>query len=203
MSDNKNMPKPYFSIALILIVLLVYPLTLRLKVYYNAKKNTGKLQLKFFNLNVTDLMFSIHVGYIKFTNRKHRNFYLPIEFSEQAIQEYNNFQEILFKKTYFKKMAIYFNFGNKDNAFVSAMACGIVDIVTKILYSILKTKKSEVLFESKVYPNFNSNVIKIGLKAKISISIYDLLWSFLESKFSTKIKITDKREIKDARQQEN
>lgn len=110
---------------------------------------------------------------------------------------------MLFKKTYFKKVAVYFNFGLKDNSFISAMGCGIFDIITKIMYSILKTKKSEVQFNSKVYPSFNSNVIKIGIKAKISISIYDLLWSFLESKFSSNIKITNQKEIENARQQKN
>lgn len=197
------MPNPYFSIVFIIIILLVYQLTLKLKVFYNVKLNLGKIQLKFFDLNVLDLQFQIKPKYVMFTNKKGNNYYIPIDFSQESIQEYNNFQEILFKKTYFKKMSVYFNFGLKDNAFASAMACGYADILTKIIYSVVKTKKSELVLNTKVYPSFNSNVIKFGIKAKISISIYDLLWSFLEAKVSNKIKISKNEEIQNATKQQN
>jgi hypothetical protein len=98
-------------------------------------------------------------------------------------------------------LAIYFNFGAKNNAFLTSMACGYIDVLSKILYSVFKTKKSELIFASKIYPSFENDVIKIGIKAKISLSLYDLTWSFLEAKIGEKIRL--KRSLKNARQQKN
>lgn len=197
--NNKNMISPLFSLLLVIILLFVLQLTLKSKLFFNVNKNSGKIQIKFLNFTIIDYTLSFHMDYIKLTNKKGKNTYLPLEFNQQTIEEYNNFQEILFKKTYFKNVSFYLNFGKKDNAFLTSITCGIFDVITKIFYSILKTGKNEVEFNSKIYPNFKSNVIKIGVKAKLSLSIYDLIWSYFESKLTSKI--IKKRSKQNARQQ--
>ena len=189
-----------FFVAILLIILLcVLQLTVKGKLYFNVYKNNGKLQMKFLNITIINYTISFHTDYIKLTNKKGKNSYLPLEFNQQTIEEYNNFQEILFKKTYFKNVSFYLNFGKKDSAFLTSMICGHFDLITKIFYCIFKTGKNEVEFNSKIYPNFKTNVIKIGVKAKLSLSIYDLLWSYFEAKLSSKI--IKKRGNENARQQ--
>lgn len=197
--NNSFMVSPFFAIILILVLLLVLQLTIKAKFFFNVLQNRGKLQLKFINIPIIDYQISFHMDYLKLTNKKGKNKYLPIEFNEQTLAEYNNFQEILFKKTYFKNASVYLNFGYKDSAFSTAMVCGYFDVITKGLYSVLRTKKNEVEFISKIYPNYKKNVIKIGIKAKLSMSIYDLIWSYLESKVTSKK--NTKRSNKNARQQ--
>ena len=187
-NNNNFMLNLLFALILIILLVIVIQLTLKLKLYFNIKQNTGKLQLKFLSFTVIDYSLSFHFDYIKLTNRKGKNSYLPIEFNEQAIQEYNDFQQILFKKTYFKNLTLYLNFGIKNNAFITSMVCGYFDIITKIFYTVFKTKKNEVEFLSKIYPNYKTNVIKIAVKAKLSISIFDLIWSYFESKLTLKNK---------------
>lgn len=185
--------------VLLFILTSVLQLTLKAKLFFNVSKNTGSLQIKFLNITFINYVVSFHVGYIKLTNKKGKNTYMPLEFNQQTIEEYNNFQEILFKKTYFKKVNVYLNFGSEESAFLTSMVCGYFDVFTKSLYCFLKTKKNEVEFVSKIYPNYKKSVIKIGVKAKLSISVYDLLWSYLESKLTSKLKL--KRSHKNARQQ--
>lgn len=182
------MLSPWFAIILICLLFAVLQLTIKAKVFYNILKNSGKLQLKFLNITIVDYKISFNINYIKLTNKKGKNKYLPLEFNKQTIAEYNNFQEILFKKTYFKNLSVYLNFGYTDNAFYTSMICGYFDVFTKSMYSFLRTKKNEVEFVSKIYPNYKKNVIKFSVKAKLSISIYDLLWSYLEAKLTSKIK---------------
>lgn len=188
----------YYIIA-ILIVIFALQLTMKLKVLFNVKKNTGKLQLKFMFIKILDYKISIKSQCLMLTNKKGKNKYLPIDFSQQSIQEYNDFESILFRKIYFKTLSIYFNFGVKSNAFLSAMVIGYVDVFSKIFYSFFKTKKSELKMQLKVYPNFNNNVIKFGIKAKISLSVFDLFWSFIEATLTKRVRSLKYKEYNNAR----
>ena len=189
-----------FAILIIILTIFSVQLTMKLKVYFNIKNNTGKLQLKFINIKIFDYKISLQSQCLCLTNKKGKNKYLPIELNQQSIQNYTDFESILFRKIYFKRLSIYFNFGLKSNAFASAMICGYADVFSKILYSILKTKKSEVIMRLKIFPSFNNNVIKFGIKAKISLSVFDLIWSFIEATLTRKVRQLKYKEIDDAKQ---
>jgi hypothetical protein len=51
----------------------------------------------------------------------------------------------------------------------------------------------------KVYPNFNNNVIKFGIKAKISLSVFDLFWSFIEATLTKRVRSLKYKEYNNAR----
>lgn len=173
---------------LVLLVLCVVQLTVKLKIFYNLNNNSGRVVVKMAFLKVVDKKIKFCHGCLRLTDKKNKNTYIPLEFNKQTIEQYSNFQDILFRKTYFKNISVFCNFGLKHNSFGTAMFCGCFDVLTKLLYSVFKTKKEETEFVSKIYPNFNSSVIKIGFKVKISLSVYDLFWSFLESKLPSNIK---------------
>lgn len=182
-SLTKNKSMSFFYVFLIVLILLfVIQFTIKIKLYFNAKSNSGKLQIFFVNLKIIDYKISLCSRCIKLSKKNNKNKYLPISFDRQTIESYNKFKDILFRKVYAKQIGVYFNFGLKSRADITAMITGYVDIFSKIAYSVLKTKKSEVKMKLKTYANFNNNVIKFGLKAKISLSIFDLIWSFAESK---------------------
>lgn len=186
MKNNKNMTSPYFSILLVFLLISVLQLSIKAKINFNLQKNLGEIQLKFLGITVFFRRISFGKKYIKLTNKKGKNQYLPIEMDKQSIENYANFQEILFKKIYAKQLLLYFNFGVKDSPFLTSMICGYVDIISKILFCVLKTKKNEVVFKSKIYPSFEKSLIKFQIKAKISLSLYDLIWSFAEAKLQGK-----------------
>ena len=170
---------------------------MKMKVFFNIKNNTGKLQLKFMFIKIFDYKISIVHQNLKLTSKKGKSKFMPIEFSQESIQSYTDFEGIIFRKIYFKTIAIYFNFGLKSDAFASSMVVGTIDIASKILFSFLKTKKSEVLLKLKTYPSFKSNVIKIGFKAKISISVFDFVWSLMEAVVTKQINsIKNKKVLK-------
>lgn len=178
---NNILMSIFFALILILLAISFFQLTCKLKVFFNVKNNCGKLQLKFVGITIFAFALSFKNRCICLTKKNGKNIYLPIEFNEQSMQEYSDLESILLRKIYFKSIAVYFNFGLKHNAFASCITTGIVDAVSKILFCIVKTKKSECILATKVYPNFNKNVIKIGFKAKISISLYDVVWCIGET----------------------
>lgn len=177
------MTSGYFCIILILIMLFVMPLTLKAKVYFNVKNNSGKIELKFVSIKILCYHFRFFDGCLELTKSNGKRKYLPLKIDKQSIEVYTNVQDIIFRKIYLKHIGVYFNFGIDDDPFLSSIVVGYFDVFSKILYAILKTKKSEVQMTSKCFPNFESTVIKIGIKAKISLSVYDMIWSFVEAKF--------------------
>lgn len=190
---------PYFSIILVIIIIFVFQLTIKLKIFFNVKKNRGKLQLKFIGIKIFDYDICFKYKCLKLTAKNGKSKYFPFELNKQTFENYANFQSLIFRKIYFKTISIYFNFGVENDAFLSAMVCGYVDVFSKIFYSIFNSKKSEVKLKLKVYPSFSTNVIKIGFKVKISLSIYDLLWSLLETLSNKHIKSKKQKEFQYAR----
>jgi len=47
--------------------------------------------------------------------------------------------------------------------------------------------------------NFNNNVIKFGIKAKISLSVFDLFWSFIEATLTKRVRSLKYKEYNNAR----
>lgn len=179
----------YFLIILLVFLLVsVLQLTLKAKISFNASKNLGQVQIRFVGIRLFDRQISFHKKYIKLYSKKHKNIYLPIEFSKQSIQTYTDFQLVLFQKIYAKEISVYLNFGLETNPMISCLVCGYFDVISKILYAILSQKKKGVIYKSKVYPSFDKSVIKFQIKAKISLSFYDFLWSYLEAVISGKLK---------------
>lgn len=164
------------------LIIFVFQLTVDAKIFFDVKENCGHIELCFVGIRVIKWKISIKSRCLKITKRNGKNKYLPIEYDSEALQEYTNFQQILFRKIYFKRLGIFFNFGLQNDASSSALVCGFVDVISKIAYSVFKTKKSETKLQTKIYPSFDSDVIKFGFKVKISLSIYDLLWCVAEAK---------------------
>ena len=109
------------------------------------------------------------------------------------MQNYNDFQTIWFDKIYAKKVQFYFNFGVKNNPMISCLACGYIDVISKIMFCYLNSKKNSLMYNAKIYPLCKKDVIKMQIRAKISMSIFDLFWCFVEAKINEIIKKNNKK----------
>ena len=178
----------YLIILLVFLMLIVFQLTLKVKVSYNLLSNSGIIQLRFIGIRIFDRKITFYKKYLKLSNSKHKNIYLPIEFSQESIKSYVDFQGVLFQKIYAKEFSFYLNFGLKNSPMLSCLVCGHFDVLLKIIYGFLSQKKKGLNYKSKVYASFEKSVIKFQIKAKISLSLYDLLWSYFEAVISGKLK---------------
>ena len=173
----------FFYIFLILFLLIaIFQLTIKAKVVFDVKNNCGIVTLKFVGIEILKYEIAIKSKCLRLTNKKRKNKYLPLELNDVAIQEYANVQDVIFRKLYFKQFKFAFAFGVDSDAFLTATVCGLVDIFAKTLYAIFKTKKSETKLSMTITPQFNSDVIKINFQVKLSVSLFDLLWCFIEVK---------------------
>lgn len=172
----------FYIFLIFFLLLIIVQLTAKARIFFDVKNNIGYIELRLAGIKILDYEISIISQCLKLSKKNGKNKYLPLELNDEKIEEYTNFQNILFRKTYFKRLGILFDFGVDSNAFLTAQVTEYVDIISKICYTIFKTKKSETMLTLKVNPIFNDNVIKFGFKAKISLSIYDLFWCIAEAK---------------------
>ena len=177
----------YLIILLVFLLIMVLQLTVKAKVFFNIKENSGKIRVRFVGKRIFDRDISFEKNYLKLSSPKHKNKYLPIEFSQESIESYANFEGVIFQKIYAKEMTLYFNFGLKNNPAISSLTCGYIDVISKIFFCILNNKKHGLVYRSKVYPSFKKSVIKFQIKAKISMSLFDFLWSIAEAYITGKI----------------
>ncbi len=164
----------------LLLVALVLQIDLKGKCTYNAISNTGHLEVRLFCFRIINLRYSIKKGYIEFLSKNSQKF-LPIDFSPQTIKEVSKLDDFIFSKIYFKKISVFINIGIKDKAFETALLSGFLNTILISALTILKNAKSEVLEMVKIYNEFNKDEFNINVKCKISISIIDLIWCFVEN----------------------
>ena len=172
----------FYVFLIIFLLLIIVQLTAKVRLFFDVKNNAGYIELKLAGIKIFSYKISIVSQCLKLTKKSGKNKYLPLELNDEKFEDYTNFQNILFRKTYFKRFGILFNFGLSSNAAATALITEYIDIISKIFYAVFKTKKSETNLSLKINPVFNDDVIKFGFKAKISLSIYDFFWCVAEAK---------------------
>lgn len=176
----------WFSIALQLLILLIFiiPINLKAKIVYDVLHNKGKIQLKLFKLNVFRGEISIEHGFVELTTKKGKKILIPIEVSASGgFFAETDFITILLRKIRLQHGTIYVNFGAKYNAFETAMIVGLVKVIASIVSAVLVTKKSKSKITNKIYPSFTKDQLKVCLKASIKISIMQVLNAYLKAVF--------------------
>ena len=76
--------------------------------------------------------------------------------------------------------------GYYNDAFVTAMGSGLIDVVSKCAYTrILHNKKSAHIFIANE-PKYNQDCLKAKIECEITISLFDILYSIINSYLSLK-----------------
>lgn len=169
--------------GLLINFIFFVPINYKAKVKYDALKNSGKIQIKLFKLTVIYFDFTIEKGFIELTSKKKRKKILaPIILdSKGGFLSETDFVSLLIKKIRIQQGAIYANFGAKTDAFVTAMIVGLIKIITSILGSIIKSKKTKSKLKNKIYPSYTKDELVVCFKASIKISIFQVLTAFFQS----------------------
>lgn len=172
-------------ILLIIIFLVIIPIPIKFKLNFNILKLSGEFQLRFINF----INYKIRVRF--------RGQYVYITRNEKARREKltsSNFNVMfvmqLVRQLYFRIVLNSLHFvsdvGYYNDAFVTAVGTGVVDIVSKSLYAkILHNKKSAHIFifnEAK----YNRDCLNLKIEGNLSISIFDIIYSIINSLWSIK-----------------
>ena len=129
-------------------------------------------------------IFSIKGRYIELQNEEETKLQ-KLEFSSPEFAVVEKFVEEIKEKTKLKKLYVFYNIGVGD-AFLNAMVCGLVNEGIRQIFLQIKNKKptaSLCVFDTVSY---NTSVCEFAVISQLSISFFDVAYSFIYSVIITK-----------------
>ena len=180
----------YFLIPLFFIVLMVMPLNIILKTALNVDDNVLLISIFLWKIKLKTIKLTIQENKIfVITTKKKEEIKLTVSdkqiyFVEQLV---NNIKD----KIQPRKVCVYAKVGVHD-AKNTAIVCGTLCSVVKILFCYLKNKKPTCSMYEQIYPCFNQNICIICGYLSLTISLFDILYSLVISLFSLRSKIYER-----------
>ncbi len=169
----------YFLIPAVFIILILLPIIMKVKVSFNALENTGVFCLYFFNIKLMYFFFEIKGNEIQLKSENEQE-ERQIDFSSPELALYEELVMQIKDKTRLKYLEVYYNIGFND-AFLTSMICGYVNIAALILFTAIKNKKPSASLGIYDTVSYNKSVVEIALDLCLSISLFDLAYSFVVS----------------------
>ena len=174
----------WYLIPAILVFILIFPVFLEVRASYNPLLNKGVISVFLLKKQVLYYIISIHPGYIKLSNEKETK-YQNLEFSSPQLAVVEEFTEQIKDKTKLKKLYVFYNIGVGD-AFLSAMICGVINQSLTQFFLRLKQEKPTASFCVYDTVSYTKQTCEIALVSSLSISFFDIVYSFIYSVIITK-----------------
>lgn len=176
----------YYIIPAVFIVLLIFPVFVEVRVSFNPLYNRGVVALFVFGINVFYFIVSLHGKYIQIENEKETKMQ-KIEFESAQFAVIEEFIKQIEHKTRLKKLYVFYNIGAKD-AYASALLCGLLNCVLMQLFLMIKSHKPTASLCVYDTVSYNQQQCEIAARMNVSISFFDVVYSFLISLILSKKK---------------
>ncbi len=169
-----------------IILLLVFPIFLEVKISLNPLKNRGVVALFLFKKKLIYYYVELHGKYITLINNTETK-KEELEFDSPKFAVIEEFIKQVKDKVRLKYLFVYYNIGLGD-AFRSAMLSASINQLLNFIFIRLKSKKPTASFCIYDTVSYNRTIFEMAGRIKISISIFDLVYSFIYSAIITKNK---------------
>lgn len=169
----------YYLIPFFIILIFISPILFKLRFSYNVIDNFGAVGIFLFGIKIFSFKFDINLKGIKlYTDKGIEEVGYNIKNQEAVLMEM--FIKEIKDKTRLKMLQIHYNIGVGD-AFQTAMICGVINAIILILFTRIKAVKPTASLFLGDNPAFNESTFQFAGSLKISISLIDIVYSFLNS----------------------
>ncbi len=169
----------YYIIPALFILILVLPIFVEVRTSFNPLFNRGVVAIFVFKKQILYYIFSFHGKFIELQNETETQMQeLKFDSPEFAVME--EFGRQIKEKIKLKKVYVFYNIGTGD-AFGSAIFCGIINQFLTQAFLFLKSQKPTASFCVYDTVSYNRQVCEIAGVVQISISIFDVAYSYLHS----------------------
>ena len=168
----------------VFLFLLVVPVFVEVRVSYNPIFNRGVIALFIFRKRIVYYVVTIRKNGIELQNETETKFQ-KLEFSSPQFAVMEEFGKQLKDKIKLKKCNVFYNIGTGD-AFSSALVCGFLNQILLQIFLIIKSHKptaSLCVYDTVTY---NKQMCEIAVVTQISISFFDIAYSYLYSVIITR-----------------
>ncbi len=169
----------YYLIPAFVILILVFPIFTEIRVSVNPSYNRGVVALFVFGKKIFYYIVSLKGDAVELQNEKQTKMQ-KLEFSSPQFLFMEEFMRQIKDKVRLKKMYVFYNIGSGD-AFSGALVCGFINQILTYLFLYLKSKKPTASFCVYDTVSYNKAVCEIAGRISASITLFDVLYSFVYS----------------------
>ncbi len=167
----------WLIIPLFLFIILLLPFIFEVRISYNVYKNYGTLALKLWFIKIVLITFKIKGKTIVIRTKKDAK-QIEISLIGPEIKLLEQFSVQIKDKIKVKKLEFHSHMGTGD-AFQSAMLSAGISIAISMFLGYIKNFKDTAQIDIVNHTNYKEKVFQISLLGRISISIFDTLYSFI------------------------
>lgn len=189
MSRLSGMSSLYFLIPTVIIILLVMPIFLEVRLSFNLLNKSGVFCIYLFRKKLQYFKFEIEGREIKLKDEEETK-EKQIDFDSPEIALYEEFSTQIKDKTRLRFIEVFYNVGLND-AFLTSMVCGVINIAVLIFFTSLKNKKPTASLQLYNTSSFNKKVANLATVINLSISLFDVVYSFIISVILSKKKMQE------------
>ena len=189
MSRLSDMSSLYFLITTVIIILLVMPIFLEVRLSFNLLDKSGVFCIYLFRKKLQYFKFEIEGREIKLKDEEETK-EKQIDFDSPEIALYEEFSTQIKDKTRLRFIEVFYNVGLND-AFLTSMVCGVINIAVLIFFTSLKNKKPTASLQLYNTSSFNKKVANLATVINLSISLFDVVYSFIISVILSKKKMKE------------
>ena len=180
----------YLFIPFFIIILFFLPIKLEARVSFNVLNFSGAIGVFLYKKKLMHQQFWIK-GKKIITQNENEIETKEMDFDSQEIIFIETLTNEIKDKTRLKEMSVFYNIGVND-AFLSAMVAGLVNFVIVSLFTNIKNQKPTASLYLNDTISYNREVCQFAIKLILSISLFDILYSFLHSIIISKKKSAKK-----------
>ncbi len=167
----------YLFIPFFIIVLFMLPIKFKVKFSCNLLNRNGAFGIFLFKKKLMHQRFWLKNGKILLQDENEVKT-MEIEFDSKEVIFVDVFTKLIKNKTRLKELYLFYNVGLAD-AFSSAMFAGIINLACLILFTNLKNTRPTASMAVYDTVSYNRAVLEFAVKTHISISLFDVAYSFI------------------------
>ena len=179
-----SMSSLYFLIPTVFILILMLPMFFEVKLSYNIFENSGVISVFFEKVKVKHYMFEIYKNSIRLKDEKEIN-EKELNFSSPELVLIEEFSKQIKQKSRLKYLEVYYHLGVED-AYLSSLIAGVINSALLIFFTGLKNSRPTASLGVYDSVSFNKKVAEIAINFCVSLTLFDVVYSFLNSLILTK-----------------
>lgn len=179
-----NLTTLYYIIPAVFALILVLPIFVEVRASFNPLYNRGVIALFVLKKKIFYFIFSFHGKYIELQNETETQMQ-ELQFDSPQFAVMEEFGKQIKDKIRLKKFYVFYNIGTGD-AYSSALLCGLINQILTQAFLYLKSRKPTASFCVYDTVSYNKQVCEVAGIVQISISFFDVAYSYIYSTILTK-----------------
>ncbi len=167
-------------IAIIVILLLFFPIKVKAKVIFNFLTNKGFVSLFLFGFNAFLGKIKILPTKLALLSKKKLSY---LYFFKNNTQE--DFSEMfysnLLRNVRLNDLRFIGKFGLFTNCLLTSLSCGGVMMGGGIVYSLLNSFRGRVPSSIKIFPDYRGNTLLLCFTSSIKLNLFVILKTFIQT----------------------